>query len=83
MFRSPVKALRNSLATSVVICFQVASPWNLLHTILPLASCQEGFTEVFHQVFGALLLVLELLYWRRRGFHGRKEFSKVSQLQQG
>ncbi|CAK9061063.1 Mitogen-activated protein kinase kinase kinase A [Durusdinium trenchii] len=35
---SAFRELRNSLATSVVVCFQVASPWNLMHTILPLAA---------------------------------------------
>eukprot|EP00913_Durusdinium_trenchii_P031299 g29306.t1 len=55
---------RNSLATSVVVCFQVASPWNLMHTILPL-------------VFGFVLLLVELAYWRRLPSFGKADLFKT------
>ncbi|CAK9061312.1 unnamed protein product [Durusdinium trenchii] len=61
---SAFRELRNSLATSVVVCFQVASPWNLMHTILPL-------------VFGFVLLLVELAYWRRLPSFGKADLFKT------
>mmetsp|Transcript_58696 Transcript_58696/g.109890 ORF Transcript_58696/g.109890 Transcript_58696/m.109890 type:complete len:215 (+) Transcript_58696:81-725(+) len=49
---SALREFRNALAASIVICAQLSSPWDLLHTVVPLA-------------LGFVLMVLEMVYLRR------------------